>query len=584
MKNFFKIVFATFTGIFLFWIFSIFLFVIILLAVVPSEKEIEDQSVLRLELDKRIVERETGDFFTKFSKPFSGMEPGTIGLLELRTAIKNAAKNENIKGIYLSLKNINAGFATLEELRQELEAFKKSGKFIIAYSEVYSEGAYYLASVADKIYLPPSGLLEFNGLNVEVLFFKKLMDKLGIEPEVFKVGQFKSAVEPFISEEMSVANRAQLNALLSSIYSHMINQISLSRDIPASELRLVSDSMLVRNPADALKYGLISDIAYYDDCEKYMESLLKIDQEDSVSFVNYMTLIDTEKDKGGKNNIAVVYATGDIIDGIGDENTIGSETLSAEIRKAREDSTIKAIVLRINSPGGSALGSDIIWREVALASHVKPVIASMSDLAASGGYYIAAACDTILAYPTTITGSIGVFGVLFNGQEFLNDKLGITTDKEQTGPFADIGSFTRPISEAEKNIIQQEVEQIYNKFLVVVAEGRNLDTSFVHEIAQGRVWSGLMAKDKMLVDETAGIDKAIAIAAERAGISDYNVIHLPETGNLLFKKLFSELSGSYKEALLKEESGELYPYLQKLRTLKKMNGVQARLPYEFITQ
>jgi protease IV len=587
MKSFFKYVFATIVGLSLFSLLTLLLFIGIVASLAPDKEKIEENSVLRLNLDKRIIERETGDLFTQFSRPFAASEPGTVGLLELRQAIKEAAKNDKIKGIYLYLNDVNAGFASLEELRAELENFKKSKKFIVAYSDSYSEGAYYLGSVADQIYLPPAGLLEFNGLNVELLFFKNLLDKLGIEPAVFKVGTFKSAVEPIISEKMSEANRLQTRELLNSIYGNILARVSSSRKIPVQELENISDSLLIRTAEDALKYKLITAIGYRNDVDNYLLKQLKIDKTSKINFVNPHDLItsddfeELDEEGNGKDKIAVVYAVGDIIDGKGDDRTIGSETLCKDLREAREDSSVKAVVLRINSPGGSALASDVIWNEVLATSKVKPVIASMSDLAASGGYYIAAGCDTIVANPSTITGSIGVFGILFNSQKFLNDKLGITTDREQTGPYADLGSFTRPITAIERRIIQQEVENIYGRFLTVVAEGRKVDTAFVNQVGQGRVWSGTTAKDKKLVDLHAGLDKAIEIAAQRAKIKKYKIVYLPEQGNQFLKQLLNDMSDESADQYIRTHAGDYYPYIKSLQDLNKRQGVQTRIPFDF---
>ncbi len=581
MKAFLKYVFATFLGLFLFFLFFTGILILLVSRSVP-EVEVKRNSVLVLRLDKRIIERETGDLLTQLSRSLKSGEPGTIGLLELRQAIQAAAKSDKIKGIFLNVTNLDAGTATLEELRGELLRFKKSGKFVVAYAEMYSELGYYLASVADKIYLPPSGILEFNGIHTELIFFKRLLDKLQIEPEVFKVGQYKSAVEPFIADGMSDANRRQISTLLNSVYDHMLAEIGEARGIASSRLHEIADEMLVRNPEDALSYSLITDIGYKDEAESFMKEQIGLGAEETISYTDYWSMLDLSDAYSGldKDKVAVIYAVGDIQDGKGDDRTIGSETMMDELKKAREDSSIKAIVLRINSPGGSALASDVIWREVALTRKVKPVIASMGDVAASGGYYIAAGCDSIVAEATTITGSIGVFGVLFNGKDFLNDKLYISTDREKTGKYADIGSFTRPLNSQERVIIQKEVEDIYTKFLTVVAEGRNMDTAYVNTIAQGRVWSGSDAETKKLVDKQAGLDTAVEIAAGMAGVESYQLVHLPERPNLYLRQLFAETQGKIATRMLEKEFGEWYPWIKAAKEVQKMNGVQARLPVD----
>lgn len=583
MRGFFKIVFATLLGLVLFCV-LLFIFFSTLIAGFTAEKnEIKENSVLKITLDKKIVERETGNFFNQFARSWTG-ESGSIGLLELREAIREAGSDERIKGIFLNLTGAMAGFATLEELRNQLLDFKKTGKFIIAYADFYTEGGYYLASVADKIYLPPSGVLEFNGLNVEILFFKNLLEKLEIEPEVFKVGQYKSAVEPFINDRMSAANREQIRFLLESAYSQMIEEIAISRKISAKEIRKISDSLLIRKPEDALNLDFVTDIAYSTDAEDFIKEKLNLKHDEEIHFVQYDDLIERHDPEFGTSKsakkVAVIYAVGEIREGKGDENNIGSESLSNTIAKAREDSSIKAIVLRVNSPGGSALASDVIWKEIKRTSKVKPVVASMSDLAASGGYYISAACDTIVAHPVTITGSIGVFGVMFNGKGFLNNKLHITSDHEQTGPYSDLGTFTRPLSGAEKKVVQQEVEDIYQRFITIVAEGRHLDTGYVNAIAQGRVWSGTMAKDKKLVDVMAGLDQAVKIAADRAGVEEYETVYLPEIENALLKQIFNDVADDRMQKTLQGELGEMYGYLKKVKALKELQGTQARLPFD----
>ncbi|HXA01983.1 MAG TPA: signal peptide peptidase SppA, partial [Cytophagaceae bacterium] len=437
MGQFFKYIFAsllgTLIGLTIFSFLSLMVFLGIVFAVSGSEdKNVADSSVLKINLDHEIEERSSDDFLSSLN-PFDSEERGTIGLLNLRHSIRHAKTDDKIKGIFLDLHNTHHGFASLEELRNTLIDFKSSGKFIVAYSETYSEGSYYLASIADKIFLPSSGLLEFNGLKVELLYFKGTLDKLLIKPEVFKVGEFKSAVEPFLFDKMSDANRKQVKSFLNSIYNVYLANVARARGLNETILRDVSENMLVRNADDALKYKLITDVGYYDQVGEYIRTKLNKGSKDKINFVSYPkyeSSIEKNKEHDDDADVAVIFASGEIQQGKGNDHVIGSEKTAAEIRKARMNDKVKAIVIRINSPGGSAIASDIIWREIYLARKVKPVIASMSDVAASGGYYIAMACDTIVAHPNTITGSIGVFGLLFNGKDFLKEKMGITSDVE----------------------------------------------------------------------------------------------------------------------------------------------------------
>jgi protease-4 len=578
--SFFKHVFATIIGIFLF----IIIILVFIMVLIPKEKEIEGNSVLKLDLNKHIVEREEGSLLDAL-QPALGAEEGVLGLLELKRTILKAKDDPKIKGIILDSREIDAGFAMLEEIRKVLLDFKSSGKFLIAYSENYSEGSYYLASVADKIYLPESGLVELNGLSVELLFFKGTLDKLKIQPEIFPVGKYKSAVEPFRYEKMSEENRLQIRSFLRSVYDQYISSVATSRNLDESLLRKISDSMLVRNSADALKYKLITDVGYYDQMLDHLRGILSLSSEEKVNIIS----IDKYQDKtsepdmtvAGINKVAVIFASGDIHQGRGSKNSIGSESLAAEIMKARMDDDVKAVVIRINSPGGSALASDIIWREIYITAQKKPVIASMSDVAASGGYYIAAACDSIVAHPTTITGSIGVFGILFNGKEFLREKLGITADREKTGIYSDIGSFTREMTDAERKFIRKEVERIYSEFKQKVAQGRNMDTTTVELYAQGRVWTGIEAKEKGLVDILGGLEDAIAIAAVKAGLGEnYQVEYLPEIKPVLLKELLEGMGES--SVGISEDIKKYRPYLELLLQIERMEGIQARMPFEIL--
>lgn len=567
-------------------IFSVLAILIIfgMIAAASSEKEvvIEPNSVLHLKLDKPIVERTSDD-------PFSNLEfiPGkeaNIGLIEMKEAIQKAAQDDNIKGIYLESRMINAGFATLEEIRNELLAFKKKGKFVVYYGDYVSEADYYLASAANELYMHPEGALEINGLKVNAMFLKGTFEKLQIEPEIFRVGEFKGAVEPFIRKDLSEENRLQLTSLISNVYANFLKNVSETREIEINTLKNISDSMLVRSVDDAIKYKVITGKFYQDQVENKIKEKLNIKDNEDISFVKlskYNQTI-TPSNPGTTNKIAVIVATGEIVTGEGQNDNIGSEKFVEEIRKARKDDKIKAVVLRINSPGGDALASDVIWREVQLTQKVKPVIASMSDMAASGGYYIAMASDTIVAQPNTITGSIGVFGMMFNAERFLENKLGITHDVVKTGQFSDLLTFTRPLTEGERQIIQQQVNQIYYTFTSKAAEGRGMTPEALREVAAGRVWSGVEAKDKGLVDVLGGLDKAVEIAAKAAKLKDgdFGVRYYPQQKSF-FEQIVSELENDVQMKVAKIQLGEYYYYLEKLKQINNLKGIQARMPFEF---
>ena len=578
--SFIKSVFAVIVGFILLSIVGI----VIIVTLLSSGKDedttsLKDSSVLKITLDNQIIERESDKLFDGLLDPRGASSQ--IGLLELKQAIKEGATNDKIKGILIEVKFATSGIATWKELRDELVAFKKSGKFVIAYGEMYSEAAYYLASVADEIYLPESGMIEFNGISVNMLYFKNLLSKIGVKTEVFRVGKFKSAIEPLVNDHMSDADREQVHLYINSLYAVMLNDIAVSRNISVEKLKTISDSMLVRNATDAKNFGLISRVAYYDEVLTSLKGKLKLDADKEISFVSYkkvLQLIADKKSPSTEPHIAVLFANGEIQSGRGDGETIGSETICADLRKLREDENVKAIVLRINSPGGSALASDVIWREIVLTRKVKPVIASMGNVAASGGYYIAMACDTIVASPATVTGSIGVFGLLLNSEELLNDKLGINTDSEKTGLYSDIGSLTRPVTDGERMIIQNEVNSIYATFIRKAAEGRHTTVEQIEEYASGRVWAGKDAKENKLIDVFGGMNEAIALAAKAANVTaTYNIVYYPEQKNQVWIEFFNSMSGE-EEAKMKT-FGAYYKHFKTLQSLPKYQGVQARIPY-----
>ena len=580
-------VLAVIVGLFAFSIVAlVIVFALLGMIAASSEEEVtlEENSILHLDLNGRtLVERTSEEdlVFGSFLDPLGG--DNSAGLVNLKKAIEEAKTNDNIKGIYLNAGLFGAGQAGLLELREALQDFKESGKFIIAYDEAYSEGGYFLASVADEIYLNPLGGIDFNGFSSEGIFLKGFFEKVGIKPEVFRVGEFKSAVEPFILDKMSPENRLQTQYFLDDINRHAIDLIAESRKIAKDSLIRINNQMLVRKPKDAVTYKLATALKYEDEVHSILKEKLGLKEEDQISTINATDLGGLAKSKNitSGNRIAVILAEGEIVDG-NVEGAISSEKFAKEIRKARKDENIKAIVLRVNSPGGSILASDVIWREMAEAKKAKPLIVSMGEVAASGGYYISAPADTIVAQPNTITGSIGIFGILFNVQELVNDKLGVTTDVVSTGELSDFGNMARPLTEVERTIIQSSVEDGYETFISRVAEGRGMHPDSVRKVASGRVWTGTQAKARGLVDVLGGLDTAIGIAAAKikAG-EDYRVVYFPEK-KPWFEELMLNFSDQVQVRILQSQLGEQYPLYQKIQKIKNYQGVQVRMPQDLV--
>ncbi len=584
MKEFFKFVFASMLGFILSFFAVLLLLIVIVTAIVSTagsdgEVSVASNSVLHVSLDYPIKERTDKNPFAELS--FLGLESKKkLGLNEILQRLEDAKSDDHITGIYIDASSLESGMATMEEIRNALIDFKKSGKFIIAYSEVYSQGAYYLATAADKIYLNPEGMIDFRGLSSEIMFFKGALDKLDIEAQIIKVGTYKSAVEPFILDKMSEPNKQQVTSFLGSMYDHFLSEISKSRKIPKNTLFSIADSAKIRSPKDALTLKMVDGIMYKDEVLDELKKLTKIDKKKEIKSVSLEEYAPAEKEKeeSSQNRIAVIYANGEIMSGEGNDETIGSERISRAIRKARTDDKVKAIVLRVNSPGGSALASDVIWRETVLAKKSKPVIVSMGDLAASGGYYIACAADSIFAQPNTITGSIGVFGIIPNMQKFFNNKLGITFDGVQTGKFADLGTVSRPLTDAERMIIQLEVNKIYDTFTKKVADGRKKSQSYIDSIGQGRVWSGTEALKRGLVDRLGNIDDAIASAAKKAKIKDFKIVNYPAQVDPI-KSLFDNSADKVKAYFVQRELGDNFIYYEQMKSALNLSGVQARIPY-----
>ncbi len=534
-----------------------------------------ESTILRLNFDSPLVEKAKENPLSELDLPVVAAE--SAGLVEYRQAIKRAAEDPNIKGIYLNLEKFNGGYASIQELRQALVAFKESGKPIYAYASQYSQKSYYLASAADKVYLNPAGGLIFSGIETELMFFEDMLKRLDIQPQIFRVGKFKSAVEPLIRKDMSEANRLQVQQFIESIFGQVVREVAQTRGLDSMRVRNIADSMLVRQPSDAVQVGLIDSLKYYDQVLDDLRAELALDAGDDIPFVDALKYANQFPSEGEK--IAVIVATGQIMPGKNKRDILGGDEIAKNIRQARLDDDVKAIVIRVNSPGGSALASDVMWREVKLASEVKPVIASMSDVAASGGYYMSMACDTIVAQPTTITGSIGVFGVVFNIEKFLENKLGITTDRVATGPYANVLKATEELSKEEREIIQKEVERIYKDFTTKAAQGRGMNVDSLREVAGGRVWTGADAQKIGLVDILGGLGTAVDIAAEQAGVSEnYSIEYLPKKKGF-FELLNEDLLTEAKQGMVEEELGPNYQQYKQLKNLQQLEGTQALMPF-----
>jgi protease-4 len=585
MKQFFKFMFASALGMLLMFIILFFLLIGVVSVLVSSaggEKAvtISGNSILEIKLDEPLTERTPNNPLKNLKLP-SFESSKQLGVYDIVKNIEKASNDANIKGIYLNVSNIEGGLASIEEIRDALLRFKASKKFIIAYSEDYAQTTYYLCSVADKLYLNPQGAIDFKGFFTELAFLKGMFDKLEIKPEVIRHGKFKSAVEPFITDKMSPENREQIKTFVDAMWNHTVEGIAQSRKKSVDEIKLIADSLKVQRPEDAVTYGLADQLAYQDEVETILKTKSGIPFNEKLNLVTlgrYNHVVEKSKEFV-KEKIAVVFASGEIGSGKGDDEKVGSETTAAAIRKARLDKSIKAIVFRVNSPGGSALASEVIWREVELAHQTKPVVVSMGNLAASGGYYISCAADTIVAQPTTITGSIGVFGLLFNIKNMLNNKLGITTDLYKTGEYSDIGVPTHPMSDAERQIIQNSVENVYGTFIKHVADGRKMTTADVDSIGQGRVWSGVDAKRLGLVDVLGDFNDAIKIAARMAKLDKYRVTELPVQKDPL-EELLHDLSDDAETSYVKRNFGDAAVYYKTLRDILKMKGVQTRMMFD----
>lgn len=589
MKDFFKFTLATITGIIVLGIVFFFISLASFFSIASSSNAtvtVPENSIMTLDLNGVLVERSEESLESMFAA-FNNQSMGTYGLDDILSSIKKAKEHENIQGIYLKANALGASPASLQAIRRALADFKTSSKFIVAYADNYTQGLYYLSSVADKVILNPKGAIEWKGIASNTTFFKDLLDKLGVEMQIFKVGTYKSAVEPYIVNEMSPANREQVTAFCNSIWGQFVNEVALSRNLSAQRLNELADQMMLFQPATlSVESGLADTLMYQNDVRDYLKTYIDVDKDDNLPTISFLEMCNVNKnvpkDKSG-NIVAVYYATGGITDTEGSalsgESSIVGNKVIADLRKLKEDKDVKAVVLRVNSPGGSAFASEQIWKAVKDLKAKKPVIVSMGDFAASGGYYISSIADTIVAEPTTLTGSIGIFGMVPNVKQ-LADKVGISTDVVKTNKFSDFGNLTRPFTEDEKALMQNMVNEGYETFVGRCSEGRNMSKEAIKKIAEGRVWTGEMALDLGLVDVLGGIDTALNIAVEKAGVEKYTLVSYPAKQTLF--ELFTDMdnAGNYIETqLLKSKLGSFYEEFKFIKELENASVLQARMPY-----
>ena len=581
MRTFFKIFFATLLALFVFSFIGFLILAGAVSGITSKDKpEIANKSVLVLDLSQQFNEQLEND---PFDEIISGKE-GAPGLYDVLRLIRHAKDDSKISGIYITGNGNANGQASSNELRLAIKDFKKSKKWVIAHSDLITQGMYSVGMSADKVYVNPAGAMDWSGFNVDLAFLKGTLDKLEIQPQIFYAGKFKSATEPFRTDKMTPENKLQTTVWLSDLYNYFLINVSEERKIDTATLHSLANTGAIQTPQDALSHKLVDGLKYDDEVKDEIKKRLGIGKYDKLSFVSINKYADAADYKvSGKDKIALVYAQGDIVDGDGGNDNIGGEKYRKIIRKARLDKSIKAIVLRINSGGGSALASENIWRELSLAKKDKPVVVSFGDVAASGGYYIAAGADSIFASPNTITGSIGVFGLLPNMQNFFKNKLGVTFDGVKTAEYADAGAVYRPLSEAEKKFFQNSVDRIYEQFKQRVAEGRKKTTVYVDSVAQGRVWSGDDALQIGLVDRMGTLQDAVDAAAKLAKTKDFRLREYPETSGWLERLLNKSSSTNDAGSKIKEQLGkENYRVFKELIRIREISGsAQARMPFEF---
>ena len=582
MKSFFKTFFAALLALFIFSLLGFFILIGIAAAFSTDEKvAVAQNSVLVIDASETFLEQSKNDPFSELMNKKNGKQPS---LSELIGLLKYAKKDSSIKGIYIKCAENPNGYAATEEIRKALIDFKKSNKFIVAYAETISQKGYMMANVADQIYTHPQGGMEWAGFNYETIFFKGLIDKLEIEPQIFYAGKFKSATEPFRYAQMSEANKLQTGIWLNSIYNNFIQGAAEMRHLNVDSIKVFANEGKVQNAKDALKYKLVDGLIYDDQLKKIISKKLQVADETKISFVSINNYAESVALRGtGSGKIAVIYADGDVVMGKGQNEAIASDDYRVLIQKIRNDKSIDAVVLRVNSPGGSALASDIIWREIDLLKKEKPVVVSMGDLAASGGYYIACGADSIFADANTITGSIGVFSVIPNAEKFLKNKVGITFDRVKTGQYADAPSATRALTITEQRFLQAGVDSVYHTFKSRVAAGRQKSVDYIDSIAQGRVWTGADAIKVGLVDKIGTLNDALASAAKMAKLKGYSIKAYPESRSFI-EEFFEGYKNEIKTKLIQQELGlEQWQVLQQIKSMKQLMGrPQARLPiFEF---
>jgi len=585
MKNYLSSLLATLTGLIIMTVLGFIILMAIISASTSKETvEVKENSLLVAKFNAQILDRTNED---PFAMLFSGnfMYDETMGLDQILADLERAKTDENIEGIFMNLGVVSAGVATLGEIREALLDFKESGKFIYAYADAYTQKSYYLATAADSVFMTPGGMFLFNGMSAQVMFYRKALEKVGIEMQVIRHGSYKGAVEPFLRDDLSDENREQIEAYVGALWGKIVEDISESRGISIEKLNQIADDLESIDTEKLVETGMIDGLIYYDDMLGLMKQRLGVDEEDdleSVSLKSYKDAPDKKKKEYGRDKVAVIYAMGTVVDGNAGEGYISSERISKALRKARRDKTVKAIVFRINSGGGSGSASDVIHHEVMLAAREKPLVVSMGDVAASGGYYIAAPADTILAGPGTITGSIGVFGLFPNMQKLMNDKLGISTEVVKTNRNSDILNTMAPFDPEQRVIIQKMIDDFYTHFVTIVAEGRGKNYEEIDAIAGGRVWAGTDAMELGLIDMYGGLKKSIEVAAEMAGLESYRVQSLPRLEDPMTVLMRQLTGGSLARAdrILKQELGEGYQTFRKIQDIQKLNGIQAIMPYD----
>lgn len=585
--NFFKSFLASLLAFFVanfLWFFLLMVFVMGFAALSTiSTTTVTPKSVLHLNLNESIVDQPTSNPFATFD-PMSMNMPKSVSNLQVMRAIESAAQDPNIEGLYINL--TGAGSVTtalMEELHGYLKSFKESGKFVLAYGENYTQGGYYLSSVADSIFLNPAGEMEWRGLAMQLMFYKGLLDKLGVEPQIFRHGTFKSAIEPYILTKMSPENRLQMETLVNSIWGTLVEDIAENRNLSIDSLNIYATELSAMSANDALEKRLIDALKYEDEVEDIMREKLELDADDDIPLVSLGDYIAAKPytPAYSDNKIEVIYAEGQIVQGTSQKGSLGSATLAEQLAEARLDEDVKAVVLRVNSPGGSALASEVMWREMELLREQKPVVVSMGDYAASGGYYISAPADVIVADEMTLTGSIGVFGMMFNAGKALSNKVGVTFDVAKSNPSADMGAINRSVTAKERDYIMKGIEEVYTTFVNHVADGRNMTFDSVDAIGQGRVWSGNDGKRIGLVDEIGGLNYAIAIAADKAECADDYMVRESMGEQTGVMAMLNKFRAHISERKMRKEMGEYYDDYLALRAMMENEGVQAlALPIE----